>query len=409
MTRFLTLDDVDVAGKTVLLRVDINVPYDPEAGRISDSERLRAHADTVRELADKGAKVVVLAHQGRRGDPDFIHLGQHATLLSKHSGKPVSFVDDIVGEKAESSIRKLKKGEVLLLDNVRFLDDETLEKPASEHAESKIVKTLAPLGDLFVNDAFSAAHRSHASIVGFTRVMPSAAGRVMERELKACEKALNPEKPNMFILGGAKPSDCISIMKHMLSKDILDRVLSCGLVGQLILAARGAKLGAENEAFLEKKKALPLLSEIEEMDRRYRDKIEAPIDVAVEVDDTRRELSVDDLPTGHLIMDIGCRTVRKYSEILKDARTVVVKGPAGVYEKDEFQTGTRRLLETVAQLKAFTLIGGGDTSVAAERLGFRRSDFSYVSIAGGALITYLSGKPMPGVEALQEAAKRFKL
>lgn len=408
MVEFLTLDDVDIAGKTVLLRVDINVPYDPETGKISDSERLRAHAETVKELADRKGKVVILAHQGRRGEPDFIHLYQHATLLSRHSGKPVTFIDDIIGEKAKFSIRRLKEGEVLLLDNVRFLEDETVEKPASEHAKSRIVEALAPLGDLFVNDAFSAAHRSHASIVGFTEVMPSVAGRVMERELKACEKALNPERPNMFILGGAKPNDCISIMKHMLSRNILDRVLSCGLVGQLILAARGVELGVENEAFLEKKKALSLLPEIEEMDRKYGEKIEAPIDVAVEADDTRRELPVEDLPTEHLIMDIGSKTVERYSETLKEAKTVVVKGPAGVYEKDKFKVGTRKLLETVSQLKAFTLIGGGDTSVAAERLGFRKEDFSYVSIAGGALITYLSGKPMPGVEALQKAAKRFK-
>ncbi|MBS7645872.1 MAG: phosphoglycerate kinase [Candidatus Bathyarchaeia archaeon] len=408
MARFLTLDDFDVAGKTVLLRVDINVPYDPETGRISDSERLRAHAYTVRELADKKARVVVLAHQGRKGDPDFIHLDQHAMLLSRHSGKPVSFIDDIVGEKARSSIRGLREGGVLLLDNVRFLDDETLEKPASEHAKSMIVEALAPLGDLFVNDAFSAAHRSHASIVGFAQVMPSAAGRVMERELKACERALNPERPNMFILGGAKPDDCIAMMKHMFNRDLLDRVLSCGLVGQLILAARGIDLGAENEALLEKKKALKLLPEVERIDAKYGGKIEAPVDVAVEADGLRLELPVGDLPTPHLIMDIGSETARKYSQILREARTVVVKGPAGVYERDEFKAGTRKLLEAVSQLKAFTLIGGGDTSVAAEKLGFRESDFSYISIAGGALITYLSGEPMPGVEALREAAERFK-
>ncbi|MEM2123111.1 MAG: phosphoglycerate kinase [Candidatus Bathyarchaeia archaeon] len=408
MAEFLTLDDFNVAGKTVLLRVDINVPYDPGTGRISDSERLRAHAETVKELADKRARVVILAHQGRRGDPDFIHLDQHAKLLSKHTGKQVGFIDDVVGEKAESSIRRLRGGEILLLDNVRFLDDETLEKPVSEHSRSIIVEALAPLGDLYVNDAFSAAHRSHASIVGFTQVMPSAAGRVMEHELKACEKALNPERPNMFILGGAKPEDCISIMRHMLSKGLLDMVLSCGLVGQLVLAARGVDLGVENKAFLEKKKALPLLSKIEELDRKHGDKIEAPMDVAVEADGVRLELPVGDLPTQHLIMDIGSETVRRYSEILRKARTVVVKGPAGVYEKDEFKTGTRKLLEVVSRLKAYTLIGGGDTSVAAEQLGFSKSAFSYVSIAGGALITYLSGEPMPGVEALREAAKRFK-
>ncbi len=409
MPHFLTIEDLDISSKVILLRVDVNVPYDSTTGKISDSERLRAHAKTIKELADKKAKVVILAHQGRRGSSDFIHLDQHANLLSKHVGRTIQFVDDIVDEKAHSAITHLRDGELLLLDNVRFLEDETVEKTALNHAQSKLVKTLGPLGDLFVNDAFSVAHRSHASIVGFTLVMPSLAGRVMERELKACGKALNPKRPNMFILGGAKPEDCVNIMKHLLDKNIVDKVLSCGLVGQLVLMSRGINIGVDNQAFLEKKKSSLLLPQIESIDQKYFDKIEAPIDVAINVNGKRREIAIKDLPTSNLIMDIGVKTVERYSTILQEAQTVVVKGPAGVYEKTDFNIGTQRILKILTKLNTFTLIGGGDTSVAAEHLGFKKSDFSYVSIAGGALITYLSGQPMPGVQALEDAASRINL
>ncbi|MCS7106249.1 MAG: phosphoglycerate kinase, partial [Candidatus Aenigmarchaeota archaeon] len=237
---FLTLDDVQVANKTVLLRVDINVPYDVEKKQIQDSERIREHAKTIKELADKKAKVVILAHQGRKGDPDFIHLDQHAKLLSKYVGKEVQFVDDIIGEKAISKIKGLKPGEILLLDNVRFLDEETEEKSSKDHAKSNLVKKLSKLADIFVNDAFSASHRSHASIVGFTEVLPSYAGRIMEKELKSEERALNPLGMNVFVLGGAKPDDCLNIMDYIFKNKpgSIEKVLTCGTVGEIFLAAK---------------------------------------------------------------------------------------------------------------------------------------------------------------------------
>lgn len=406
MNGFLTLDDVDVKSKVTLVRVDLNVPYDPQTGLIQESERVKAHAETIRELSDKGARVVVLAHQGRRGDVDFIHLTQHAKLLSERVGKPVAFVDDVVGEKAAQAIQRLKDGEILLLDNVRILDDETVEKSVEEHGESLIVKALAPLADLFVNDAFSAAHRSHASIVGFTVKLPSVAGRVMEREIKSCERALKPERPNIFVLGGAKPDDCVKIMAHMLERGVLDEALTCGLLGQLCLKAGGVDLGQPSIGLLEKKGFLNLIPTLQSLRGRYGDQVVCPVDVAEEVDGRRVERSLEELPCEGLIMDIGGKTVEKYRKSLKRARTIVVKGPAGVYEKKGFDRGTRLLLEEVKRSKAYTLIGGGDTSVAMSILGFKPEDFSYVSLAGGALITYLSGEDMPGVRALKNAAKR---
>jgi phosphoglycerate kinase len=397
---FLTLDDVDVEGKTVLIRVDINSPFNELTEKISNNERIREHAKTIKELANKKAKVVILAHQGRKGDPDFIHLEQHAKLLEKYIKKPVGFVDDVVGQKAKEKIESLTPGEIILLDNVRFLEDETEEKSPEEHANSQIVRNLAPIADIFVNDAFSVAHRSHASVVGFTRVLPSYAGRVMEKEIIASEKALKPEHPTVYILGGAKPEDCLNIMKYMLQNKTLDVALTCGVVGELFLLAKGYHLGKATMKFFEKKEFTRFAKDAKMLLEKYGSKIEMPIDVAIEEKRKRKEISVESLPTTRQLMDIGNDTVKNYEQFFKKAKTIVVKGPAGVYEKSGFETGTKKILDSVAKTKAFTLICGGDTTVALEKLGIDKTKFSYVSIAGGALITHLSGKPMPGIESL---------
>ena len=233
MKEFLTLDDVDVENKVVLVRVDINSPVDEKTKEVLDNERIREHSKTIKELAERGAKVVVLAHQGRKGDPDFISLEQHAKLLEKYVGRKVEFVPDIIGEKAKQKIKSLKKGEILLLDNVRFLEEETKELSPEEHAKSNLVKELSKLAEIFVLDAFSASHRSHASIVGFAHVLPTYAGRVMEKELISQEKALNPLGMNVFVLGGAKPDDCLNIIEYMFKNKpgSIEKVLTCGTVG----------------------------------------------------------------------------------------------------------------------------------------------------------------------------------
>ncbi|MEM7825320.1 MAG: phosphoglycerate kinase [Candidatus Aenigmatarchaeota archaeon] len=407
---FLTLDEAKVAKKTVLLRVDINVPYDLEKKEIQDSERIREHAKTIKELADKNARVVIIAHQGRKGEPDFIHLDQHAKLLSKYVGKEVQFVDDVIGEKAIKKIKALKPGEILLLDNVRFLEEETEEKSSKEHAKSKLIKKLAKVVDVFVNDAFSASHRSHASIVGFTEVLPSYAGRIMEKELKSEERALDPLGINVFVLGGAKPDDCLNIIDHMFKNmpGSIEKVLTCGTVGEIFLAAKGYDLGKETKEFFAKKGFDKLIDQAKELLKKYELEIEFPVDVAFEENGNRKEIPVEKLPTENLLQDIGTETAKKYGEIIKKARSVVVKGPAGVYEKQGFEVGTKLILEAIANSKAFSLIGGGDTLVAIEKLGLDKSKFSYISLGGGALITSLSGKGMPGVEALIRSAKKIK-
>ncbi|MGQ9624636.1 MAG: phosphoglycerate kinase [Candidatus Bathycorpusculaceae bacterium] len=407
MAKYLTLDDVKVKDKVVLVRVDFNSPVDQETKKVLDETRIRAHGETtIKELAEKGAKAVVLAHQGRRGDPDFIPLKQHAEILSKVLGKPVKYIDDVFGEKAQKAIKELKSGEILVLDNVRNFPGETKEGTPEDHAKTEFVKALAPLAGFFVNDAFAAAHRAHVSMVGFTAVLPSVAGRIMERELKSLSKVLeNPEKPCIYVLGGAKADDSLEISKYVLDNRIADYILTGGVVGQVFLAAKGIDLGKPNMKFLEDKDLMGLLPGIKELMQKYPNKIKTPRDLAAEVNGKRKEVSVDDLPIDHSTFDIGPKTVEEYSKLIRSAKSIVVSGPMGVYEREEFAFGTRKIFEEIANSKAFSLAGGGHTIAALQEFGLSNK-VSYVSTAGGALIEFLMGKKLPGVTALEKAAAR---
>jgi len=407
MAKFLTLDDVEVKDKVVLVRVDFNSPIDPKTKKILDDSRIRAHGEsTIKELSEKGAKVVILAHQGRKGDSDFIPLKQHAELLAKVLGKPVKYVDDLYGEKAKAAIKELKSGEVLVLENVRMYDAETEEGTPEEQAKKPLVVNLAPLADLFVNDAFSAAHRAHVSIIGFTTVLPSVAGRVMERELKSLRKILEkPKKPCIFILGGAKADDSLEISSYVLNNTIADFVLTGGVVGHVFLVAMGFDLGKPNMTFLENKNFTELVSGIKELMHKYPEKIKTPKDLAVEVNGKRKEISVHELPTDFPIFDIGTGTVEDYVKIIRLAKSIVVSGPMGVFENSEFMFGTKRIFEEIANSQAFSIAGGGHTTAALHELKIAHK-ISYVSTAGGALTEFLMGKQLPGVTALEKAAAR---
>ena len=407
MPKFLTLDDFDVKDKTVLVRVDFNSPVDPETKKVLSDTRIRAHGETtIKELAEKGAKVVILAHQGRPGEPDFISLEQHAQILGNILEKPVKFVDDVYGEKAQKAIKELKSGEILVLDNVRKFPGERKKASPEEHSKSELVMNLAPLADLFVNDAFAAAHRAHASIVGFTVLLPSAAGRIMERELKALSRVLeNPEKPCVFILGGAKADDSLQISKYVLDNNIADYVLTGGITGHLFLAAKGYDLGKPNMELLEKKELMGLIPGIKELMEKYPGKIETPVDLAIEVGGKRKEITIEELPTEYPIYDIGTKTIERYSQIISNAKSIVFSGPPGVYEKEEFVKGTKGLFEAIANSSAFSLVGGGHSVAAVHSLGLA-DKMGYISTAGGALIEFLMGKELPGVAALERAASR---
>ena len=405
----LTLDDVDVRGKVVLVRVDFNSPVDPSTKKILDDVRIRAHGDTtIRELVEKGAKVVVLAHQGRKGEPDFIPMDQHADLLAKILKRPVKYVDDVCGEKAKAAVKSLKSGEVLVLDNVRFLPSETEEKEPADHAKSELVRSLAPLADIFVLDAFASAHRAHSSITGFTVVVPSVAGRVMQRELASLGKVLeDPQKPCLFVLGGSKADDSLEISRYALENGIADRVLTGGLVGQIFLAAKGYDLGQPNMAFLEKKGVTTLIPGLKELIHDYPSQVVLPEDVAVKAGEGREEVPVDRLPTKYRIEDIGKRTIENYTRLIGDARSVVFSGPMGVYEDPLMALGTRTVFGKISSSKLFSLAGGGHTISALEEFGLS-GGVSYISTAGGALTEYLMGKKLPGVAALEKAAASKK-
>jgi len=405
--KILTMDDFDFKGKTTLVRVDFNSPIDSSTKKVLDDTRIRAHGEsTIKDLSQKGAKVVVLAHQGRPSDPDFTPLKEHAQILSRILGKPVKYVDDIFGEKAQKAIKELKNGEILVLENVRTYADEQKKGTPEEHAKTELVKKLAPLIDVFVNDAFAAAHRAHVSIVGFTPVLPSVAGRIMERELKALGRVLlNPEKPCVYILGGAKADDSLKISQYVLKNKIADHVLTGGVVGHLFLAAKGVDIGKTNMDFLEKKELTGFMPGIKELMKTYPEKIEVPSDLAVESNKKRTEILVSKLPTNYPIFDIGAETVRKYSVIIKDAKSIVISGPMGVFENKEFVFGTKKTLEAIAASKAFSLVGGGHTIAAVEELGLAKK-MGYVSTAGGALIEFLMGEQLPGVVSLEKTAAR---
>ena len=407
MSKILTMDDFNFKGKTALVRVDFNSPIDPKTKKVLDDTRIRAHGEsTIKELSEKGAKVVILAHQGRPGDPDFTALKEHAEILGKILHKPVKYVDDVYGEKAQAAIKALKNGEILVLDNVRDFADEQKKGTPEEHAKTELVRNLAPLADVFVNDAFAAAHRAHVSIVGFTAVLPSVAGRIMERELKALGKVVhNPEKPCTYILGGAKADDSLKISQYVLKNKIADHILTGGVVGHLFLTAKGIDLGKPNEEFLKKQDALSLKPGIRQLMKDYPSKIEVPSDLAVEVNKKRTEIPVDKLPTNYPIFDIGAETAKEYSTIIKDSKSIVISGPMGVFENKEFAFGTKTVLQAIAASRAFSLVGGGHTIAAVEELGLAKK-MGYVSTAGGALIEFLMGEQLPGVAALEKAAAR---
>jgi len=396
----LTLDNYNFKGKTAFVRVDLNSPVDEKTLAVEKGERIAGHAQTVRNLSDLGARVVVLAHQGRNGDYDCISLSQHALLLGSEVKKPVKFVDDVCGKKAKDAIRALSDGDILLLDNVRFLPDETKYKTIEENAKATLVRELSPYCDVFVLDAFSASHRAQASIVGFYK-KPVVAGRVMERELNALNKLQEPLHPSVFIFGGAKADDSIGIMEHLLSEGKMDCALTCGVLGNLFVLASGKELGKTLD-FLREKKALEHLPKARELLVKYKGKILFPQDVAVDAGGKRKELAISSLPSKESIMDIGKQTVKQYSEKIASAKTVMMNGPAGVYEKDEFAYGTRAILLAIEKSKAFSVFGGGHTLSALDKFKIKKEKLGYISLAGKALIEYLSGDELPGVKIIED-------
>ena len=406
MKEYNTLDDFDVENKKVLLRVDFNMPLDKKTLDIIDDTRIRLALPTIEELISKKAKIIILAHQGKQGSWDFTSMEKHAKTLQKLLGKNAAFVDDIFGEKARDAIKNLKPGDIVFLDNVRKFPGETEKKSPEDHAKSELVRTLAPLVDLYVNDAFAAAHRAQCSLTGFTTVLPSCAGRLMEKELTTLEKAVShPEKPSVFLFGGAKFADVVVTIDRILSNKIADKVILTGLTANAFLKAQGINLGEKNEAAFAEEGTPELFQEIQKVYSKYKNTIYLPIDFALEENEKRKEIDIKDLPVENNIFDIGKKTIKNYEKILKDAKTVFLSGPCGVFEKPLFRKGTEEIFTFIAHSKAFSIAGGGHTVAAIEQLKLKDS-ISHVSTGGGALEKFMMGEKLAVVEALKRAKNR---
>ena len=401
MKEFNTLDDFNFKDKTVILRVDINCPLDRNDLTIINDSRIRKIAPTVSELSSKMAKLVILAHQSRKGKWDFIPLEQHAKALSRYTRKDVSFIPDIVGEKAKQAIMSMNGGEIILLDNIRCLDCETQKKSMEEHSNSELVKTLSPLADYYVCDAFGAAHRSQCSLVGFQARLPSAAGRLMAKELYALKAVFDePKRPSVFILGGAKFGDSSPMIDHVLGTGKADQVILVGLAGNAFIKAMGIDLGKASEDALKEELNDVNLQAAKDMLAKYGQRIILPQDIAIEREGERIDIRIGDLPISEPALDIGKGSMEKFRKVILSSGTSFMSGPAGMYEKNNFGEGTRALMMAMIDSGGQAVIGGGHTVGAADL--FDLTDrFSYVSTAGGALETYLLGKPLPAVEALK--------
>jgi phosphoglycerate kinase len=374
-----TLSDFNFKNKIVILRSDLN--SDVVNNRIIPSERIKESAKTIKELKDKKAKVIVIAHQGSPGKKDFISLKQHSKILSKYT--KVRFVKDIIGEKALSEIKKLKFGEAILLENIRF------EKQEFEiNKKNKMIKTLSSLADFYVNDAFSVCHRKQASIILFPKYLKSCAGRLLEKEVKALERL--KIKNCLYILAGAKPEDNIKLLNK-------NKILACGLFGQLCLIAKGKNLGAQNNYL--KKEIKNYNSVIKELKGKMKNVV-TPVDFAVKINKKRKEILLKGFPSKYEIFDIGENTINLFDKEIKKSKSVYMKGPAGDCSDKQFQKGTFSILKTISNLKIFSVIGGGHLSDAIEKSKIPKNKFNHISLSGGALLNYIAGEKLPGLDVL---------
>ena len=399
---FDTLDDLPPEQR-VLVRLDLNSPIvdgDPQ-----DNRRFERHAKTVRELAEAGHRVVLLAHQGRPGRDDFVSLSGHAEILASHLGRDVGFVADTYGTEATDAIERLGGGEILLLENTRMCDDELPEEDPETKAETEFVRALAPHFDAYVNDAYSAAHRSHASLVGFPLVLPAYAGRVMETEYEANTAIAAKEFDGRvtMVVGGTKATDVIDVMNNL--GTTVDDFLLGGIAGELFLRAAGHPVGfdLDPDADLYDSQWEANHEVVEAMLDERGDQITLATDLAYEDEDGERaEIDVDAIEEKDVsFLDVGTDTAEGYADVVRDSEAVFVKGALGVFEDERFSVGTVTVLEAIAETDCFSVVGGGDTSRAIGMYGMDEADFGHVSIAGGAYIRALTGQPLAGVEALK--------
>ncbi len=393
-----TLDDIDCTDKRVLMRIDINAPIFED--EILDTARFKSHIPTIKELED--SSIVLLAHQSRPGRKDFTDLSSHAEVLSELLDREVRYVDELFSECATRAISSMRKGDVLLLENVRFYSEEDLKKAPEEHAASHIVSRLYKYFDVYVNDAFSTSHRSHASLVGFPVVLPSVVGRLVEKEVSALSRALKSDGTKVFVLGGAKISDSIKVMKNVLEKGIAERVFLTGVVANYFLMLKGTNIGEWNRKVVEDNKEGIDDGEMKRILEKYGDKVVLPLDFGIEIEGERVDVDMDELKSlkNPVIKDIGKETVKHYYNSIGEADVAVINGPAGVFEEEDFSYGTFEILRAVSNA-GFSVVGGGHISSAARLLGLE-DRFDHISTGGGASIRFLSGEKLPALEVIKK-------
>lgn len=409
-----SLKDFELAGKTVLLRLDINSPIDPQTKKIVNENRIKKSLPTLQYLLEQKAKTVIIAHQGDTLDyQNLIPMAEHAEKLAALLDKKVSYIDDVCGPAAVDAVKSMQEGDILFLGNLRYLAEEmssfetVVKLSPEEMTKTWLVRSLAPVCDLYVNEAFSAAHRACPSMVAFQEVLPTAAGELLLQEYSALSTVLNAAaKPLVFVLGGAKISDAFGMLEQVLANGTADRILTSGVTGVVFLLAKGVKVGAQYEQWLKDKDFLSFVEPAKAYLEKYGDRIEVPSDLAYAVDGVRKELAVSELPLDTAsFLDIGSETIKRYEAIIAAAKTLFVNGPAGVYEDALFTNGTKAVWEAIAASDAYSVIGGGDTVSAAAKF-IDLKDISYVCTAGGAMVRFMTGKPLPLVTAMEKAYNR---
>ena len=390
-----TVKDIDVNGKKVLVRCDFNVPIDSETGKITDNRRIRAALPTIQYLLDHNAKVILCSHLGRpKGEFNLKYsLKPVAEELSKLLNKDVKLAKDVIGESAKELTSNMKEGDIVLLENVRFHKEE-------EQNDPEYSKALASMAEIYVNDAFGTAHRAHSSTTGVADYLPAVSGFLIEKELEFLGGALeNPKHPFVAILGGAKVSDKIGVIENLFDK--VDTLIIGGGMAYTFYKAQGHHIGT---SICEEDK-LDLAKSILEKAQEKGVKLLLPVDnhVSSEYSNNGEEKMVDstEIPDGFMGLDIGPKTIEKFEEAVKDAKTVVWNGPLGVCEFDKFATGTKAVATMLSKLDAITIIGGGDSAAAIEKLGLA-DKMTHISTGGGASLEFLEGKTLPGIACLQD-------
>lgn len=393
-----TLSNMNVKGKRVLIRIDINSPI--VDGKIMNSPRFKESAKTILYLLKKKAKVAILAHQGRKDGKDFLPLQQHAKILSKYVGKKIKYIDDLFGDLAIDSINKLKSGEAIMLANVRNYEDESLPDKKGNRYQH-----LCKDFDIYVNDAFSDSHRKQGSIILPARYLQSCIGLGFESEIKAIKKFKIKNKNTLYVLGGEKIEDYIIIFNNLKNKK--NKVLASGVLANLLLIAKGHNFGYENK-WMEEKGYSHLIPKLKLICKKYNNQILLPVDFAIEDYNTRVELDLSDLPVQSKIWDVGHETVRIFKSEINKTKSIFMKGPLGFSEMPHFSYATVEILKEISSLskkkKVFSLLGGGHLTTTLEKYKIP-NNFSHISTSGGALIAYISGEKLPGLEALENVSK----